>query len=101
MKKLFWIIMVVVALAGCEFNPNPMGYADWRPAETLVYLNIRTGPGREYPKVDTIPPGVGIEVSKDSGGVFEIWRRIHISDEEEELWICEGTIYDNYIVFLD
>lgn len=99
MKKV-WIISLItmILLSGCAFNP--MGYAEWRPAETLTYLNVRTGPGREYKRVDTIPPGVGIHVSKDSVGVFEMWRKIQISDEEE-YWICDGTVYDHYITFLD
>ena len=101
MKKLFWIsiLMVVVALAGCEFNP--MGIPEWRPAETVVDLNIRTGPGTEYDTVGIITQGEIVEVSRDSEGVFHIWRRIRFSEEEYEYWISEGTIYDKYIKFLD
>ena len=96
-KILVSVILMIVFTVGCEINP--IEYEDWRPAETLVYLNIRTGPGREFEWVDTIPPGMGIYVSNESRGVFEIWRKIQISDEE--YWVCEGTIYDDYFVLLN
>ena len=90
---------MIVLLTACD--PNPMGYPEWRPAETLTYLNVRTGPGCEFECVDTIPPGVGIEVNRHREGVFETWTRLRTADPEQELWVCTGTGYKNYIVLLD
>ena len=102
--SILLIIGVFFCLALCstggEFNPQ--GYADWRPAETLVELNVRTGPGQGYEIVDTLPQGAIVEISRESSGVFEIWGRVRFSEEDyDDYWICKGAMYDDYIVFLD
>ena len=100
MKKVLISLITMILLSGCAFNP--MGIPEWIPAETVVDLNIRTGPGVDYEIVCTLSQGEIIEVSREAEGVFNIWRRIRCSEEDsEEYWVCQGTIYNDYFVLLD
>jgi uncharacterized protein YraI len=52
-----------------------VGVAAASPAIVLVNLNVRTGPGPEYPAITTLPGGTAIDVYGCGGG----WCQTHLS----------------------
>ena len=82
-----------------SFRSRILGRADAEEDEgtyrTKANLNIRTGPGTGYPKLDIapLPKGVRLEVMDVEG----IWKMVNVLDEVKGEVDISGWVHGNYI----
>jgi len=58
-------------------------------AVTTAPLNVRTGPGAMYPKVDTLVLGTEVEVFEEKPGGTYTWAKISLSEEK---WVATNWL---------
>lgn len=63
--------------------------------ETIEYLNIRSGPGAEFPKISEVPlpPGAPVEVIEFKG----IWRLVDVLAEHNNIKDLQGWVHGRYL----
>jgi uncharacterized protein YraI len=75
MRTIFSALLIAAALFTAEATVVP-GQADAAVTRTTSHLNMRHGPGANYRRVTTIPPGQIVNVLGCTGNwCAVIWRR--------------------------
>ncbi len=75
MRTIFSALLIAAALFTAEATIVP-GAADAAVTRTTSHLNMRHGPGANYRRVTTIPPGQIVNVLGCTGNwCAVIWRR--------------------------
>jgi len=59
-------------------------------------INIRTGPGAGYPKLEEspLPPGTKVEILDSS---HQTWRFVDVKDEINGIFGIQGWVHGGYI----
>jgi len=80
-----------------SFRAQVEGRADEREPHflTTAFLNIRSGPGTEHPRVEgsPLPPETEVEVLREEG----VWRWVQVDGEVDGIRGVEGWVHGRYL----